>query len=43
MGADELLDMIEKDGGAEITCQFCPKVYRLSGDDLRALYNSAKQ
>ncbi len=43
MGADELLDMIEKDNGAEITCQFCPKVYRLSGDDLRALYDSAKQ
>ncbi len=42
MGADELLDMIEKDGGAEITCQFCPKVYRLSADDLRALYESAK-
>lgn len=43
MGANELLDMIEKDGGAEITCQFCPKVYRLSADDLRALYESAKQ
>ena len=42
MGADELLDMIEKDGGAEITCQFCPKVYRLSAEDLRALYESAK-
>lgn len=42
MGAAELLDMIEKDGGAEITCQFCPKVYRLSADDLRALYESAK-
>ncbi len=42
MGADELLDMIEKDGGAEITCQFCPKVYRLSADDLRVLYESAK-
>ncbi len=43
MGTEELLDMIEKDNGAEITCQFCPKVYRLSGDDLRALYDSAKQ
>lgn len=42
MGADELLDMIEKDGGAEITCQFCPKVYRLSADDLKELYESAK-
>ncbi len=43
MGADELLDMIEKDGGAEVTCQFCPKVYRLNKDDLTALYESAKQ
>jgi len=42
MGAAELLDMIEKDGGAEITCQFCPKVYRLSREELQALYESAK-
>jgi len=34
--------MIEKDGGAEITCQFCPKVYRLSREELQALYESAK-
>ncbi len=43
LGADELSDMIEKDGGAEITCQFCPKVYRLNREELQALYDSAKQ
>ena len=37
LGRDELTDMIEKDGGAEITCQFCPKVYRFSGEELKAL------
>ena len=43
LGEEELLDMIEKDGGAEITCQFCPKVYRLTKEELTALYESAKQ
>ncbi len=43
LGADELSDMIENDEGAEITCQFCPKVYRLSKDELKELYESAKQ
>ncbi|MBR5236655.1 MAG: Hsp33 family molecular chaperone HslO [Clostridia bacterium] len=42
LGAEELADMIEKDEGAEITCQFCPKVYRLSTEELKALYESAK-
>lgn len=43
LGAEELLDMIEKDGKAEITCQFCPKVYRLNKEELINLYESAKQ
>lgn len=43
LGEEELLDMIEKDGGAEITCQFCPEVYRLTKEELTALYESAKQ
>lgn len=43
LGAEDLLDMIEKDGGAEITCQFCPKVYRLNKEELTALYESAKE
>ena len=43
LGADELQDMIEKDGGAEITCQFCPKVYRFNKEELTALYESANR
>lgn len=43
LGADELQDMIKKDGGAEITCQFCPKVYRFNKEELTALYESAKR
>ncbi len=43
LGKEDLLDMIEKDGGAEITCQFCPKVYRLDKEELTALYESAKK
>ena len=43
LGKEDLLDMIEKDGGAEITCQFCPKVYRLNKEELTALYESAKE
>ncbi len=37
LGKDELTDMIEKDGGAELTCQFCPKVYRFDADELKSL------
>ena len=37
MGADELTALIEEQGGAELTCQFCDKVYRYSADALRKL------
>lgn len=37
LGADELQDMIEKDDGAEATCQFCNEVYHASSDDLASL------
>ncbi len=34
---DELEDMIEKDGGAEISCTFCKKRYKFSKGDLKLL------
>lgn len=37
LGADELQDMIEKDGGAEATCHFCGEVYRANSDELAQL------
>ena len=37
LGRAELLDMAEKDAGAEATCDFCACSYRLSRDELLAL------
>jgi len=33
----ELLDMIEKDGGAEVTCEFCRRAYSFDAADLGRL------
>lgn len=37
LGEDELQDMIEKDDGAEATCQFCGEIYQASRDHLTQL------
>ncbi|MBW4697253.1 MAG: Hsp33 family molecular chaperone HslO [Aphanocapsa lilacina HA4352-LM1] len=37
MGEAELLDMIEKDGGAEATCHFCNQVYQVKASELETL------
>lgn len=37
LGEAELQDMIEKDDGAEATCDFCGKVYQASSDELAQL------
>ncbi len=42
LGEEELLDMIEKDEGAEATCQFCGEVYQASEDQLRQLVEDLK-
>lgn len=34
---DELHDMLEKDGGAEVTCEFCRRTYSFDASDLRRL------
>ncbi len=41
MGRDELTSLIEEQGGAELTCQFCDKVYRFSAVELKALRDEA--
>ena len=41
MGRDELTALIEEQGQAELTCQFCDKVYRFSREDLEALLADA--
>ncbi len=37
LGPPELRDMAEKDGGAELTCDFCAANYRVSAGELRDL------
>ncbi len=39
LGQDELQDMIEKDGGAEATCNFCGEIYHADEDHLSRLIN----
>lgn len=42
MGEDELNQMIEEDGKAELTCRFCNKKYHFTGDELRRLLGEAR-
>jgi molecular chaperone Hsp33 len=37
LGAAELSDIIERDGGAEVTCEFCREAYSFSRDELEGL------
>lgn len=43
MGREELTSLIEEQGGAELTCQFCDRVYRFGRDELRALRDETAQ
>ena len=42
MGEKELQDIIETEGKAELTCQFCQEVYRLNREELEELLREAK-
>lgn len=37
LSADEVIDMVAVDKGAEVRCEFCASVYRFSADDLLPL------
>jgi len=37
LGAAEIADVIERDGGAEVTCEFCREAYFFSRDELEGL------
>lgn len=41
MGKDELESLIREQGCAELTCQFCDKVYHFSENDLKQLLSEA--
>lgn len=43
LGQQELLDMADENKPAEITCQFCDKVYSFAPDELRKLAENAKK
>lgn len=43
MGREELNSLIEEQNGAELTCQFCDKVYRYTGEDLKKLLETASE
>ncbi len=38
MGKEELRALIDEQGKAEVTCQFCDNIYNFSREDLEALY-----
>src|SRR4030095_5744303 len=37
LGRDEIVDMLEKNNGAELICHFCNEAYQISADELVAL------
>ena len=41
LGREELTSLIEEQGGAELTCQFCDRVYRFDAGELEALRDEA--
>ena len=42
VGAEELQDMIERDGGAQVKCHFCNAVYEFTAAELSDLLRMAK-
>ena len=43
LGADELRQMLDEQGHAELTCQFCDQVHQFSGEDLRRILELAQK
>ncbi len=37
VGREELEDILEKEGGTELTCYYCNKTYKISGDEIREI------
>ena len=42
LGSRELEEILNEQGGAELTCQFCDRVHRFTGDELRAMIDDLK-
>jgi len=41
LGREEILDMLEKDHGAELICHFCNEAYQITEDELLGLVQTA--
>ncbi len=41
MGREELTDMLEKDGKAEVTCEFCTTQYVIPAEEIREMLSAA--
>jgi molecular chaperone Hsp33 len=37
LGPEEISDIIRRDGGTQVSCEFCREVYRFTGEDLEKL------
>ncbi|HEY8343260.1 MAG TPA: Hsp33 family molecular chaperone HslO [Calditerricola sp.] len=42
LGKAELARLVQEQGGAEVTCQFCNEVYRLSAEEVQALADAGE-
>lgn len=42
LGREEIRDLLEKDGGAEVRCEFCRQTYRFSRAELKELLRTPK-
>ncbi len=42
MGVAELEDLLAEQGGCELGCQFCDKVYRFTDKELQAIIDQMK-
>ena len=43
MGRDELEKLIAEQHGAELTCQFCDRVYQFTEEELQSLLDEATE
>jgi len=43
IGEEDLREILEVDGQAELHCHFCAKVYHFDEDELRALYEESRR
>jgi molecular chaperone Hsp33 len=43
MGREELTDLLEKDGKAEVTCQFCTTQYVIPDEEIREMLKAAEK